>query len=182
MLALAALWFAFLAAALVWVGRGLGAPARTAARVGAAGLALAGSPAQAQAPDTLSEASAVERALAVSPALRTAEAAVALAQAERDADGAFLTEGPELDVDAALNPLEPPAPGDIEAGVSVSQTLERPAVRRARRAAAGSRLAVAEGQRRAARFDLVADVRLAVADLAAAQGAARLAREALVAA
>ncbi|HEX8384686.1 MAG TPA: TolC family protein, partial [Rubricoccaceae bacterium] len=135
-----------------------------------------------QAPDTLSEASAVERALAVSPALRTAEAAVALAQAERDADGAFFTGGPELDVDAALNPLEPPPPGDVEAGVSVSQTLERPAVRRARRAAAGSRLAVAEGQRRAARFDLVADVRVAVADLAAAQGAARLAREALVAA
>ncbi len=181
-LALVVLWFAVLFAALAYVGRGLGVPARTATRVGAASLALAASPAQAQAPDTLSEASAVERALAVSPALRTAEAALALARAEQDADGAFFTAGPELDVDAALNPLELPAPGDIEAGVSVSQTLERPAVRRARQAAAGGRLAVAEGERRAARLSLVASVRRAVADLAATQDAARLAREALVAA
>ena len=184
MLALVALWFAVLVAALAWVGRGLGAPARTAGCVGAAGLALAASAAQAQAPgtaaDTLSEAAAVERALALAPALRTAEAAVALARAERDVEGAFLTEGPVLDVDAAVNPLELGAPG--EAGVSVSQTLERPAVRRARRTAARSRLAVAEAQRRAARSSLVADVRVAVADLAASQEAARLAAEALAAA
>ena len=183
-LALVVLWFAVLVAALAYVGRGLGAPARTATRVGAVGLALAASPApaRAQAPDTLSEAAAVERALASSPALRTAEAAVALARADADADGAFLTAGPELDVDAAVNPFELPVPTDYAAGVSVSQTLERPAVRRARQAAAGGRLAVAEGQRRAARFSLVASVRVAVADLAAAQEAARLAREALVAA
>lgn len=186
MLALVVLWFAVLVAALAWLGRGLGAPVRTsvgaATRVGAAGLALASATAHAQAPVTLSEATAVERALAASPALQTAEAAVALARAEREVDGAFLTSGPEADVDAAVNPLELPVPGDYQAGVSVSQTLERPAVRRARRAAAGGRLAVAEAQRRAARFDLVADVRLAVADLAAAQEAARLAREALVSA
>ena len=182
MLALVVLWFAVLVAALAYVGRGLGAPARTATRVGAVGLALAACPARAQAPDTLSEAAAVERALASSPALRTAEAAVALARADADADGAFLTAGPELDVDAAVNPFELPVPTDYAAGVSVSQTLERPAVRRARQAAAGGRLAVAEGQRRAARFSLVASVRVAVADLAAAQEAARLAREALVAA
>ena len=181
-LALVVLWFAVLVAALAYVGRGLGAPVRTATRVGAVGLALAACPARAQAPDTLSEAAAVERALAASPALRTAEAAVALARADAAADGAFLTAGPELDVDAAVNPFELPVPTDYAAGVSVSQTLERPAVRRARQAAAGGRLAVAEGQRRAARFSLVASVRVAVADLAAAQEAARLAREALVAA
>ena len=179
-LALVVLWFTVLVVALAWVGRGLGAPARTARRVGAVALALASAAAQAQVPDTLSEATAVERALAASPAVRTAEAALALARAERDVDAAFLAEGPVLDVDAAANPLELAAPG--EAGVSVSQTLERPAVRRARRAAAGGRLAVAAAQRRAAQVDLVADVRAAVTDLAAAQEAAGLAREALAAA
>lgn len=182
-IALVVLWFVLLIAALAWVGRGLGAPtAPTVGWVGVIGLALAMAPAYAQATDTLSEAAAVERVLALSPAMRTADAALELARAERDADGAFLTEGPELDLDTAVEPLDPPAPRDLDLGVTVSQTLERPAVRRARRAAAANRVVVAEAARRAVRYDLVVDVRRAVTDLAAAQDALRLAREALAAA
>ena len=186
MLVLAVLWFAVLFAVLVWVGRGLGPPARRAARVGAAGLALmsVGTPAHAQTAgtvaDTLSEVAAVQRALAAAPALRSAEAAVDLARAEQAVAAAYLTEPPVLEADAALGVGEIATPEMY--GVAVSQTLERPSVRRARRAAAGGQFAVAEAQRRAVRFGLVADVRDAVTEQAAAQDAARIAREALAAA
>ena len=186
MFALVVLWFVLLVAALAWVGRGLGAPARTATRAGALALALAAAPSNAQTPvagpaaDTLSEADAVARALAASPALRASGAALDLARAEQAVAGAFLTEPPVLEADAALEVGEIGAPDAY--GVAVSQTLERPGVRRARRAAAGGQFAVAEAERRVVRFDLVADVREAVTEQAAAQDAARLAREALVAA
>ena len=187
MLVLVVLWFAVLVAALAWVGRGLGATARRATRVGVAVLTLAsfGTAARAQEQartpaDTLSEDAAVERALAFVPALRSAEAAVGLARAEQAVASAFLTEPPVLEADLALGVGEIAAPEAY--GAAVSQTLERPGVRRARRAAASGRFAVAEAQRRVARFELVADVREAVTEQAAAQDAARIAREALAAA
>ncbi|HEX8298458.1 MAG TPA: TolC family protein, partial [Rubricoccaceae bacterium] len=185
-LVLVVMWFAFLVVALAWVCRSLSAPAQRATRVGAAGLALmaVGMPARAQTAGTpagtLSEVVAVERALASAPALRSATAAVDLARAEQAVAGAFLTEPPVLEADAALGVGEIAAPEAY--GVAVSQTLERPSVRRARQAAAGGRFAVAEAEQRVVLLGLVADVRDAVTEQAAAQDAARIAREALAAA
>ena len=186
MLVLVVLWFAVLVVALVWVGRSLSTPAQRMPRVGAVVLALmsAWTPARAQTDvpiaDTLSEAAAVQRALAAAPALRSAEAAVDLARAELAVASGFLTEPPVLEADASLGVGEIAAPERY--GVAVSQTLERPGVRRARRAAAGGQFAVAEAQQRVVRLGLVADVRDAVTEQAVAQDAARIAREALAAA
>ncbi len=184
-LVLAVLWFAVLIAALVWVGRGLGTKAGRlplvvlAAALGAQAHAQTARPAL---PDTLSEAAAVARALAASPALRAAGAALDLAGADRAAASTFLTQPPVLSADAQLGPTLLPESDTYAFGLGLSQTLERPGVRRARRSAAGGRYAVAEAEARGRRFDAVVAVRAAVADVAVGQGTVRIARDALAAA
>lgn len=192
LLSLVALWFAVLVAALVWVGRGLCMMPRSRAGglpVAVLVAALSGVQAHAQVvqtgpalADTLSEATAVARALSASPALRAAGAALDLAGADRAASSTFLTEPPVLNADAQLGPTFLPEPDNYAFGLGLSQTLERPGVRRARRSAAGGRYAVAEAEARARRFDIVVAVRVAFAEVAVAQGTVRIAREALAAA
>jgi outer membrane protein, heavy metal efflux system len=125
--------------------------------------------------DSLREADAVRMALDASPAARAARARLWAAQAARALSRSPLVEAPEAEVTTTLGPALVPDADDhtTEAGVSV--TLERPGVRRARRAAADAALAAATAEARATLDGLAYEVRTRFAELRAQEAVAALA-------
>lgn len=128
-------------------------------------LAAAGS-ARADAPAPL--AALVERALAQSPELRTAEAEVRAARARLEGASALLASNPELS--GAAGARDGDAGRTAEWEVGLSQRVEVAGQRGARRAAARAALGAAEARLEAARARLASEVR----ELAGRAEAARL--------
>lgn len=147
-------------------------------------LPLPGAPAWAQerpAPadvsraDSLREDDAVRRALGASPVARAARARLEAAQAAQALGQRPLVAAPEAEVSTTLGPMLVPEADDHTTEAAVSVTLERPAVRRARRAAAGAAYDAATATAQATLDALVYEVRAAYAALGAQETFARLA-------
>ena len=125
--------------------------------------------------DTLTEAAAVRRAVESSPAARAARARLDAAGAARAAGRTFLAEAPEAEASTTLGPTLLPESDANTTEATVAATFERPAVRRARRAAADAAFDRAAAEARATLDGLVYETRARYADLAAAASLARLA-------
>lgn len=151
----------------------------TRAFVGAAALAVVALTSGPAAARTITLLEALARAEEHSPLLTASEAAVAAAEARARQAGVSPNPELEVEVENALGTGPYSGIGGAELTVALGQRFERGGKRDARRALARAEVDLANANLLRARADIVRDVRIAFAELIAAEQRLELAREAI---